>query len=354
MIDIPGSRWGKRSFYVIYWLVYVLVFGFAQAGPDRDFRNAFASELISLPMRAVFVAIVLEILVEKFLEHKKVRLFLLFYVPLILLFAVIQRWLDNYVILEFFLTHWKKEPIFSISPFIYNVIKLQFVVTIPFSIKLFYNWMRERHQAVMTAKEKAQAELVILRNQFHPHFIFNVLNTLYAKSVLTSPETAEIISRMSSLLRFSIYEINTRQIPLDKEIGYLEDYIALQKARFDHHVHISFHAEGDMKDKWLEPFMLMVFVENCFKHLMPNEQGESWITIWISVQNGWLTTRIENSAVCGYSGHQLHKGEGVGLENVRRRLNLLYENNHALKISQNEDSYSVYLRLKLETYDRAN
>ncbi|MBV7530327.1 sensor histidine kinase [Chitinophaga sp. sic0106] len=351
MIAIPRSRLGKKSIYATYWMLYVLIFGFIQAGPYHDYRNAFASELISLPMRALFVAIVLEVMMERLLFRKKGWLFVLLYIPLILIFAVIQRWIDNTFILEYFLTQWQKEPLLSISPFIYSVIKLQFVVTIPFSVKLFHNWLREQHRSMRMAEEKTQAELLILRNQFHPHFIFNVLNTLYAKTLVTSPESAEIVARMSSLLRFSIYEINTTRIPLEKEIKYLEDYIALQKVRFDHHQQISFHIDGNPDHKFLEPFILMAFVENSFKHSMPNECGDSWITISISIQQEWLTAKIENSAVLGYSGHQLYnsKGGGVGLENVKRRLNLIYGENHTLKISQNEDSYFVYLKLKLES-----
>ncbi len=351
MIDIPRSRWGKKSVYAIYWVFYVLLFGFIQAGPYHDYRNAFASELISLPMRVLFVAIVLEVLVEQFLFKKKVWLFIVIYIPMILSFAVIQRWIDNTFILEYFLTHWQKEPLLSISPYIYSVIKLQFVVTIPFSVKLFYNWVTEQHRSMRMAEEKTQAELIILRNQFHPHFIFNVLNTLYAKTVFTSPESAEIISRMSSLLRFSIYEINTRLIPLEKEIQYLEDYISLQKARFEHRQQISFHIDGQPENKFLEPFILMAFVENSFKHCMPNEHGDNWITISISIQQEWLTAKIENSAIKGYSGQQLSGGGGVGLENVKRRLNLIYGEQHTLKITQDEDSYFVYLKLKLESHD---
>ncbi|RFS21049.1 GHKL domain-containing protein [Chitinophaga silvatica] len=352
MIDIPRLGLKKGSVYAIYWGFYILLFGFVQAGPRHDYKNAFASELISLPMRALFVAIVLEIMVEKLLFRKKGWLFILLYFPLILLFAVIQRWLDNALILQYFLTHWQKEPLFSVSPFIYSVIKLQFVVTIPISVKLFYNWIQEQHRATEISEEKAQAELVILRNQFHPHFIFNVLNTLYAKTLVVSPESAEMVSRMSSLLRFSIYEINERSISLDKEIKYLEDYIALQKARFDAHQQISFYVEGEADDKLIEPFILMTFVENAFKHCMPAEDGESWITITISVQQEWLTARIENSAVPSYSGHSLYSDGGVGLSNVRRRLNLIYGEDHTLKITQNDDCYFVYLKLKLELYGK--
>ncbi|MFB6456502.1 sensor histidine kinase [Chitinophaga sp. Hz27] len=352
MIDIPRSRLGKKSVYAIYWVLYLIIFGCVQAGPDHDFRNAFASEIISLPMRILFVTIVLEVLVEQFLFKKKIWLFILIYIPLILLFAVIQRYLDNTFILEYFLTDWKKEPLLSAAPYIYSVFKLQFVVTIPFSVKLFYNWMREQHRSMRMAEEKSQAELIVLRNQFHPHFIFNVLNTLYAKTLVTSPESAEIVSRMSSLLRFSIYEINTRSVPLDKEIQYLEDYISLQKVRFNQYQQISFHVEGARENKFMEPFILMTFVENCFKHCMPNEHGDSWITISISIREEWLTARIENSAILGHSGHQLHTGGGVGLENVKRRLNLIYGENHILKISQDEDSYFVYLKLKLETNEQ--
>ncbi|RAJ08827.1 histidine kinase [Chitinophaga skermanii] len=351
MIQLNNSRLGKKSLYALYWFLYIILFGFIQGGQSNDYKNAFAGELISLPLRVIFVAIVCEILMEKYLFKKRILAFLVAYVPLLILFSIFQRIIDNAIILEYFLTHWQKEPIFLIPPFLYSIIKLQFVVTIPFSVKLFYNWVMEQNRAMKIAEEKTQAELNLLRNQFHPHFIFNVLNTLYAKTMITAPASAEIVQRISSLLRFSIYEVGTKKIPLSKEIQYLEDYISLQKARFDHHVEISFNVEGGPLDgQYIEPFLVVPFVENSFKHCMHSDPGESWITMYISIQPGWLTAQIENSVPPKVTNnHDTH--HGIGLENVRKRLDLLYEDKHTLKITQTAESFFVYLKVKLAAHD---
>jgi LytS/YehU family sensor histidine kinase len=221
-------------------------------------------------------------------------------------------------------------------------------------MKLFSYWLKEEQKAHAIREEKSQAELNFLRNQFHPHFIFNALNSLYSKILSKSEQSADIVLKISSLLRFSIYDINARAVALEKEISYLKDYIALQRIRFDKRLDLSFTIEGSPENKIIEPFIIIPFIENSFKYCMGEHSAMGWITISISIADDWITLKVENSkddSIDYTRSSPPGSSNGVGLDNVKRRLQLLYPDDHTLKITNTEDSYFVFLKFKLGTYD---
>lgn len=336
--------------YVLYWSAYVLLFSLIQGFAARDFLTAFYNELFGIIPKIVFVSIIVEWLMDKLLFKKTIAAFIGIYILLLFLFAFIQRVIDNYIILEYVLTNWIKEPLLNAPPFLYNVIKLQFVITIPFSIKLFYYWTKEQNRVQIIQSEKMQAELQSLRNQFHPHFMFNVLNSLYAKVLSKSDDAADMVLNISSLLRFSVYEVNDKAVSLEKEINYLSNYISLQQIRFDKRLQLSFSITGIIENKFVEPFLMLPFIENSFKYCMNDELADGWITIFISIKEDWLTLKIENSLPqkINIDEHQsFSANKGLGLINVKRRLELLYPDNHILKISEADSSFFVSLKVKL-------
>jgi two-component system LytT family sensor kinase len=348
----------KRIIYALYWLGYLLFFTFIQGFAEKDFLRVFCNELVGIIPKIIFVAIVAEWLMPAWLSpsakdklpFKKSKIaFVLIYILLLLLFAFVQRLIDNYIILQYFLTSWIKEPLLSAPPFLYNVIKLQFIVTIPFALKLFYYFSREQNRVRIIQSEKTQAELQLLRNQFHPHFMFNVLNSLYEKVLARSDDAADMVVNISSLLRYTVYDINDKTVALEKEIEHLHNYISLQQARFTERLQLSFSVTGDTKNKFIEPFLLLPFIENSFKYCMNDDPLGGWITIFISVLETQLVLQLENSVPPGGAkktnmdaGHK-----GVGLMNVKRRLELLYPHDHQLKIAEEKDNFFVLLKIKL-------
>lgn len=342
----------KWSMYVLYWTGYVLLFSLIQGIPSNDFLTAFYNELFGLVPKVFFVAIVIEWLMNELLFKKRTTFFIISYFMLVLLFAIILRIIDNYIILQYFLTNWTKEALFSSPPFLYSVIKLQFVVTIPFSVKLFNFWAVENTRVHVIQSEKMKAELDSLRNQFHPHFLFNVLNSLYSKILSKSDESADIVLRISSILRFSVYEVNNKAISLENEINYLTNYIELQKIRFDSQLELSFSVTGIIENKFIEPFLIQPFIENSFKYCMNNVFRSGWITIFISANEDWLTIKVENSLP--NNNDQSHKlatlteNNRVGLSSVKKRLAILYPDRHVLKIIEGEDSFFVSLKIRLD------
>ncbi|MDB5121522.1 MAG: LytTR family transcriptional regulator [Sphingobacteriales bacterium] len=148
----------KPVVYSLYWLGYVLLFSVIQGWGAENHSTVFYNELLSLLPRILFVYLVLEWLIDEFLLKDKPALFFVVYITLILFFAFFLRVIDNYIILKYFLKEWGKEPLFSIPPFLYNAIKLQFVVTAPFAFKLFYFWQKEKGRLQYIQSEQLEAK----------------------------------------------------------------------------------------------------------------------------------------------------------------------------------------------------
>ena len=335
----------KRTLYLAYWTSYVLLLGLVQGLPAHDFSTALINELLSLPPKQLFVFLVVEVLMRRSWGRWKV--FVPAYLALLLTAALLQRFIDNHLILTYFLRHWRKEPLLSVPPFLYNVVKLQFVVTLPACAQLLRYLARERSAAQAARAEKLQAELAVLRSQFHPHFLFNVLNSLYAKVLEGSKEAPGMVLRLSEMMRYHVYEAGDRPVPLAREVHYLQSYIALQQARFGSRLSLSTDFHGPMEGVLIEPLLLLPFVENGFKHALRAEPGAAgWITIYLSVDEEWMTLRMENSRPPIEMPAEADAG-GFGLRNVRRRLELLYPSRHVLELVPEPDRFFVLLKINL-------
>jgi two-component system LytT family sensor kinase len=342
----PENRSQKIKGYTLYWLGYILLFSLIQGLPAGDFITALRNEWYSVLPKVCFVTIIVELLMPQLLFRKKTVPFFITYIILILLFAFLQRLIDNYIILRYYLTFWKIEPLFSAPVFLYNVSKLQFVVTIPVAFRLFYHLSEEKNKVQTILSEKLQAELSSLRNQFHPHFLFNVLNSLYSKILSKSDDSAEIVLKISDLLRFSIYDVNNKSISLQNEIDYLKNYIALQQLRFDNQLQLSFSVYGEIESHSIEPFLVLPFIENSYKYCL-DENNQGWITIAITITDEWFVVKIENSLPENFIARIEDGSNGIGIANVKRRLELLYPEKHILTIKNEDTSFFVSLKIKM-------
>lgn len=344
----PERTSQKIKLYTFYWLGYIMLFSLIQGLPTADFWRALSNECYSTPPKIVFVLLIVEVAMPFLFFKKKKTRFIFTYIFSILLFAFIQRLIDNYIIIAVNLTEWKTEPLLFAPAYLYNVIKLQFVVTIPLAIKLIYYLAEEKNRVQSILTEKLQAELFSLRNQFHPHFLFNVLNSLYSKILSKSDDSADIVLKISDFLRYSIYDVGTNYIPLEKEIEYLKNYISLQQLRFDSRLELSFITNGVLENHVIEPFLILPFIENSFKYCLDETSTQAWITLSIATSEEWLIVKIENSLPRDFIKNKNTENpySGVGITNVKRRLELLYPGLHVLTVKNEEDSFFVSLKIK--------
>ncbi|NMH88239.1 sensor histidine kinase [Flavivirga algicola] len=196
-------------------------------------------------------------------------------------------------------------------------------------------------------KEKLQKgmELNYLKAQVNPHFLFNSLNSIYALSRQQSPETPDLVMQLSELMRYQLESSKKDTVLLKEELEFIENYVLLEEKRLSKRCHVEFFIEGDLLNLKIAPMLLIPFVENAVKHGAQSTNEQSAIDISVSIKNSTLRFSVINSKPSVISES---KRTGMGLENVKRRLNLLYPNSHLLEIDDLEEKYRVNLSIDLK------
>ncbi len=199
----------------------------------------------------------------------------------------------------------------------------------------------ERREAQLRA-EKSEAELRALKSQIQPHFLFNTINNLYALARRKSEKTAPVALKLAHLLRYVLYESAKPEMPVEKEIQNLRDYVELEKLRFDEdRLTVHLEVETDDPNYPVTPLLLLPLVENAFKHGVSEQREAAWVNIYICLKNKILEVRIANSATPG----QTASPQGIGLQNVRRQLELLYPGRHKFSTANGADSFTATLKI---------
>jgi len=205
-----------------------------------------------------------------------------------------------------------------------------------------------RDSFALRQQEKA-AELKLLKSQLNPHFLFNTLNNLYGLSVIKSDKLPNLMLKLSDLLRYSLYDTKEMYVPLEKEIQYLENYISLEKIRLEDKTEIFFNKTRNISSQKIAPMLLIVFVENAFKHLGILKNKNSNVLVDLIVEDEKLIFKCTNTFNKTKTQEQnLEKGKsGIGLQNAKKRLHLLYPNTHELLIKKDRENHIVELIISL-------
>lgn len=225
-----------------------------------------------------------------------------------------------------------------------NVIPHFFLVIAGASFKLMFDQINLQKKMAELGKEKAEAELNFLKSQINPHFLFNSLNSVYFLIDKNNPDARQALHKFSDMLRYQLYEANGEKIPIEKEISYLQDYVHLQQLRKDENYKVQFNCSPDVKNFSIEPLLLIPFVENAFKHMSHKTDGSNFVKLDLARHNGYFEFAVENSREKGIYTTELHGG--IGMNNVKRRLELLYPESHKLDV--NEDTHTFKINLKLQ------
>ena len=220
-------------------------------------------------------------------------------------------------------------------------------MTLAMSIKLTKNWIQTERRQRLLEKEKLETELKFLKNQFNPHFLFNTINSIFFLIHKNADMASDALAKFSELLRYQLYECNDIQIPLGKEIAYLENFIELEKLRQNNNVKVTFDIEPAYTDHLgIAPFILMTFVENAFKHVSKHSDRPNWINIKLELNGPELSCFIVNSSDPDIANEVINYG-GIGLKNVQRRLDLIYPEQYELTIQNDLNQFEIRLQLTL-------
>lgn len=224
--------------------------------------------------------------------------------------------------------------------------------TFAMSIKLAKNWLQTQRRQQILEKEKLETELNFLKYQFNPHFLFNSINSIFFL-IHKNPDMASAsLAKFSELLRHQLYECNDHQIPLVKEITYLENFIELEKLRQSDNLEVVFKVEDFGLQPGIAPFVLMTFMENAFKHVSRHHDQPNWIRGNLRLDNANLIFNLSNTISEEQNAEVVNYG-GIGLKNVRRRLDLIYPGKYKLDIRRDTDRFVVHFEAELEKLETA-
>jgi len=215
--------------------------------------------------------------------------------------------------------------------------------------KILSDWLRHERDRKELETQTMQSELRFLKSQINPHFLFNTLNSLYALTLKKSDSAPEIVIKLSEMMRYMLYECNERRVPLRKEVQYIKNYLALEQLRQGQNSEIEFDLRGAINEQQIAPLMFTPFLENSFKHGLNNQLAHGYVRIRLDVEKQKVQLQIENSKAP--TKPVLNHGKpsgGIGLVNVRRRLNLIYPDRYNLQVHDEPNSYKVNLELDLD------
>lgn len=203
-------------------------------------------------------------------------------------------------------------------------------------------------ETALLKAEKLEAELKFLKSQINPHFLFNSLNNIYTLTVLDPKSAGKSLLKLSEMLRYLLYECDAEKVPLERELTYLQNYIDLFSLKDDEGLNINFDAKDVNSNVMIAPLLFIPFVENAFKHSQIEDLENGWINISIIGDNEQIYFEIKNSVPkLEFSKDDLG---GIGLQNVKRQLELLYPNQHNLYIQQKDEQFEVSLMLKMSNF----
>lgn len=223
---------------------------------------------------------------------------------------------------------------------------LLFVSSLALTLKLVRSNIRQQKTEQEIIKKKLETELQFLKAQTNPHFLFNTLNNIYALARKKSDDTADVVMKLSKLLRFMLYESQKQFIPIKEEVQVLDDYIELERIRYNEKLKLEFTRSIDDESQPIAPLILLPFVENAFKHGAGESRFDSYINIHLALQQQQLEFIIENSKS---EDPASIKPENIGLNNIGRQLELLYPG-HRLEIESSGNRFVVSLKINLTNH----
>ena len=237
--------------------------------------------------------------------------------------------------MEFIVPLWTRQILFNYPT----------VVGFALAIKLLKNWYLKQSEVTQAAREKINAELQLLKAQVHPHFLFNTLNNIYSFIINDSPGAPDAIKKLSTLLRYFIYECNQPLVKLEKELRMISGYIDLEKIRYGETFNLNFRIHRNPHNSMITPLLLIPFLENSFKHGASQMLTHPWVNLDITINESSFHFKLSNSRPTWSDDKTVPRG--LGLSNVKKRLSLLYPKSHSLSLTQDMMSYNVSLSIPL-------
>ena len=344
--EIPYKKY-RYLYHALFWFVSIALYTIVYGTHDGRYFDQLKINALTLPIKMSATYLVMYVLLPQFLYKRK-------YLSFFSLFgasAVVFSTIDWFVIERFALSYYypNTQAILSIS-FTYHIligiIHIYPIVIAASAVKIVQLWFTNLETTKQLEKDKIEAELKFLKAQINPHFLFNTLNNLYALTLKKSDEAPRVVLKLSELLDYMLYEGSSNMVSIDNEVKHLQSYIELEKLRYGTRLTFEQHYEGNFNGKYIAPMIIIPFIENSFKHGASSNCPKPTIKLSLKISNNQLEFNLFNNK--GIRSTNKTSSEGIGLNNVKRRLELQYQGAYDLKIDEQEDSYSVKLKINLQ------
>ncbi|MFD0749947.1 sensor histidine kinase [Mucilaginibacter calamicampi] len=334
-------------FNVVFWLLYFLYQWMGLASLYGDYGAYFINACLALPVSLLFSIITIHVFFRKFYQRGRRLAFWMCVITTSVLLLLIRRYFNYYIMYPRYFPIGLHMGLFSFGKLLVEFANL-YAISGLYALYYFIRyWYQEKHRVQELLQQKTLSELELLKMQVQPHFVFNTLNNIYGTALKTSAETAQLIAHLSGFLSYNLYDARERTVKLTDELAYIKNYIELQKNRYGSRLDVAVNVFDDVSDISLAPLLLLPLIENCFKHGVAGSVEKSWVRVDVSRQTELFSVTIENS--CDNMMKQNEGNGGIGLANVKKRLELLYPDRHELKTIEGENSYLVILKINMES-----
>lgn len=348
--------------HLLFWLLWYTYFALLHGAnpfnseiayfknPVYTFTESFFLMLPQLPL----VYCMLYIILPKFILKKKyvlailsaALLWILSGVLHIILFTDVFPKLISMILPAEFLINTQRPQSVKFFMAIMSSNKGAFTITaFALLLKFGKQWYLKEQRNLQLQRENTAAQLQLLTAQVHPHFLFNTLNNIFSQTQLESPKGSKMIMNLSDILRYILYEGQKPLVPLQQELMMITEYVNLEKVRYGNKLDVHVLTPDKMDDIYIAPLLLIPFVENCFKHGTSNVLENPWINLTIELRDTTLVIKLMNGKA-PLNGNGQSK-PGIGIYNVRQRLELLYKDKYDLQIREDEEVFVVDLRMEL-------
>ena len=338
----PPHKTTRIALHLIFWFCAWFFFFFYYQRYSEVNSYTLLASLINLIVAIATVYTFNYFLIPKILLKNKWKKFIAIAIVAIVLFFYIELLLTLFLVVKLLYDG------HSLFPEMLDVVMLFFnmffIVFIAIAIKFYKRWSETEYRKQRIQKEKVEVELQMLRSQVNPHFLFNTLNSIYVLAMKNSDQTANTVMKLSDLLDYILYKIDTPRIPVSTEIQIIENYIELERIRFTNRVDLSLSTDLESEDIQIPPMLIIPFIENAFKHGVAKSLEKSWIEVSIRESGQLMNIEVSNS-----KGQKPTKSQtgGIGLENVKKRLDILFHDKYKLDITEKINSYEVFLSIPI-------
>jgi len=349
------SKWLKNTsfsiptkYHIWFWLGYFTFNVIRWGSYFDDYWYSLKSNLVEFPLHILLVYFHIYYLIPKFILTKKYKTYILLFITSLGFIYIIRTGLNFFLVTK---NIWPEaenpQQAFTFNHIIAVTLGEVYVVALATAIKLIFDWIYERNRVEDLQKIQLKTELNFLKSQIQPHFFFNTLNNLYALTLEKSDIAPSVVLKLSDIMQYVLYDVREPKIRLFTAINYVQNYLDLERLRYGDKIISNTAIIGNIEDVIVPPLLFLPFIENCFKHGAKNNDNIEVNISFENVEDKWLIFKVENTFNQIIQLEETNPKHGIGIQNVKRRLELLFPHNFELKTEIIEQKYCVQLKLPI-------